>query len=55
MEERTERVLKGLGDFIDGYEYHYPNEINENNVHNIKGILSSEGKDIYCIAFGAEF
>ncbi|SHE30504.1 xylose isomerase [Thermoanaerobacter uzonensis DSM 18761] len=52
MEARTERVLKGLGEFIDGYEYHYPNEINENNVSSIKEILASEGKDIYCIALG---
>lgn len=52
MEKKTERVLNGLKDYVDGYEYHYPNEINESNVDSIMKILSSEGKDIYCIALG---
>lgn len=29
MVERTERVVEGLGDLVDGYEYHYSGEVNE--------------------------
>ncbi|MDO6354732.1 TIM barrel protein [Caloramator sp. CAR-1] len=52
MEEKTERVVNGLMDYIDGFEYHYPNEINEKNIEPIKKILDSAGKDIYCLALG---
>ncbi|AYO29963.1 xylose isomerase [Biomaibacter acetigenes] len=52
MEAKTERAVKGLEDYVDGYEYHYPNEINEKNVDSITNILKSAGKDIYCIALG---
>ncbi len=52
MEAKTERVVKGLADYIDGLEYHYPNEINSNNCEAIKDIVYGSGKDIYCIALG---
>lgn len=52
MVEKTERVVKGLEDYIDGLEYHYPNEINDKNLEEIKNIVYGSGKDIYCIALG---
>jgi xylose isomerase len=50
MEERTERAVKGLGELIDGFEFHYPGEINEDNLKRIQKILGK--KDIYTIAMG---
>lgn len=50
MEQRTERAVSGLGDLIDGFEYHYPTEIDERNVESIRRVLGS--KDIYCLALG---
>lgn len=50
MEQRTERAVVGLDDLVDGYEYHYPTEINESNVEAIKRLLGK--KDIYCLALG---
>jgi xylose isomerase len=51
MEERVERAVKGLDVLIDGYEFHYPNEINEENLNRIQKILGKE-HDIYAIAMG---
>lgn len=48
--ERTKRALEGLADLVDGFEYHYPNEINENNAHQIQKTLGD--KDIYILALG---
>lgn len=50
MVTKTRRVVDGLSDLIDGLEYHYPGEINEENVESIKGALGP--MDIYCIAAG---
>ena len=48
--DKTKRAIDGLGDLVDGFEYHYPGEINEENYHQI---LKSLGKkDIYCIPLG---
>lgn len=52
MEQKTERVVKGLDDYVDGFEYHYPNEIDEKTADSIMSILRSAGKDIYCLALG---
>jgi xylose isomerase len=32
MVDKTRRVADGLHDLLDGLEYHYPGEINEDNV-----------------------
>jgi len=48
--DRTKRAVDGLGDLVDGYEYHYPTEINETNVEQIKQALGSH--DIYAIPLG---
>gem|GEM_PF-205991 len=50
MVTRTHRVVDGLADVIDGLEYHYPGEINEDTVDAIKAAL--EPMDIYCLAAG---
>jgi len=50
MVERTKRVVDGLGDLVDGYEYHYPGEVNERNVEAIQRALGEH--DIYCVASG---
>lgn len=49
---RTEKVVEGCGALVDGYEYHYPNEINEQNMDAIVKILGKQ-HDVYCIASGA--
>ncbi len=50
MVTRTRRVVTGLADLMDGLEYHYPGEINEENVEAIKAALGP--MDIYCLAAG---
>jgi xylose isomerase len=48
--ERVRRAVMGLGDLIDGYEFHYPQELNEDNLDEIRDAL--DGHDIYCMATG---
>src|SRR2546428_11352876 len=48
--DKVGRAVAGLGDLIDDYEFHYPQEINEGNVAAIKNALGGHG--IYCGATG---
>jgi xylose isomerase len=48
--ERVRRAVAGLGDLIDGYEFHYPQELNEANVDEVKAALGEH--DVYCLATG---
>jgi xylose isomerase len=48
--ERVHRAVDGLGDLIDGYEFHYPNELSAENVDEIRAALGSH--DIYCVCAG---
>ncbi len=50
MIERTKRVVDGLGDWIDGLEFHYPGEVNEDTFHQILKALGD--KDMYCVPVG---
>lgn len=50
MVEKTKRVVDGLGELVDGYEYHYPGEVNEDNIEQVKKALGPA--DLYCIALG---
>jgi xylose isomerase len=50
MVTRTRRVVDGLADLMDGLEYHYPGEINEENVEAIQAAIGP--MDIYCLAAG---
>src|SRR6266545_3620008 len=49
--QRVRRAVDGLGDLIDGYEFHYPAELNEQNVDEIREALGPD-HDIYCLAGG---
>jgi xylose isomerase len=49
--ERVRRAVDGLGDLIDGYEFHYPHELSEDNLDAVREALGPE-HDIYCLAGG---
>jgi xylose isomerase len=48
--ERVRRAVEGLGDLIDGYEFHYPQELNEDNLDDVRAALGDH--DVYCVATG---
>src|SRR3989442_4874762 len=48
--QRVRRAVEGLGDLIDGYEFHYPQELSEDNLDDVRDAL--DGHDIYCLAGG---
>jgi xylose isomerase len=48
--EKVHRAIEGLGDLIDGYEFHYPDELSPENLDEVQAALGSH--DIYCIAGG---
>ena len=48
--ERVARAVDGLGDLIDDYEFHYPQELSEENLDEVREALGGHG--IYCIATG---
>jgi xylose isomerase len=48
--QRIRRAVDGLGDLIDGYEFHYPQELSEDNLDEVRDAL--DGHDIYCLAGG---
>ena len=47
---KVERAVAGLGDLMDGYEFHYPGELSPDNLDAVRGAL--DGHDIYCVASG---
>lgn len=50
MVSRTRRVVDACGNFFDGYEYHYPGEIDEDNYDAV--IAALKPRDLYCVAIG---
>ena len=48
--ERVRRAIDGLGDLIDGYEFHYPQELNADNREDVLAALGEH--DVYCMATG---
>jgi xylose isomerase len=48
--DKIDRAVSGLGDLIDGYEFHYPNELSATNLDAVRAALG--GHDIYCICSG---
>jgi xylose isomerase len=48
--EKVGRAVAGLGDLIDGYEFHYPNELSDDNLDEVRQALGDH--DIYCMATG---
>jgi xylose isomerase len=49
--EKVHRAVEGLGDLIDGYEFHYPNELSSANLDDVRAALGPD-HDVYCIAGG---
>ncbi|MGH3126821.1 MAG: sugar phosphate isomerase/epimerase family protein, partial [Gaiellaceae bacterium] len=50
MPDRVGRAVDGLGDLIDDYEFHYPQELSEENLDDVRGVLGGHG--IYAVATG---
>ena len=48
--QRVERAVAGLGDLIDDYEFHYPQELSRENLDEVREALDGHG--IYAIAGG---
>jgi xylose isomerase len=48
--ERVRRAVQGLGDLIDGYEFHYPGELSPENRDDVLEAL--DGHDVYCVCAG---
>ena len=47
---RVRRAVEGLGDLINDYEFHYPQELSEENLDEVRDALDGHG--IYCVATG---
>ncbi len=48
--QRVRRAVDGLGELVDDYEFHYPQELSEENLDQVREALGGHG--IYCIATG---
>jgi xylose isomerase len=48
--EKVHRAVSGLGELIDGYEFHYPDELSAENLDDVRAALGEH--DIYCVASG---
>src|SRR5438034_10708520 len=48
--EKVHRAVTGLGDLMDDYEFHYPGELNRDNLDEVRSALDGHG--IYAIASG---
>jgi xylose isomerase len=48
--DKVHRAVSGLGDLIDDYEFHYPGELNRDNLGAVRSALNGHG--IYAIASG---
>ncbi len=48
--EKVRTAVEGLGELIDDYEFHYPQELSHENLDAVRDALGGHG--IYCIASG---
>ncbi len=48
--EKVRTAVEGLGELIDDYEFHYPQELSHENLEAVRDAL--DGHAIYCIASG---
>src|SRR5215203_2052314 len=48
--DKVRRAVEGLGDLIDDYEFHYPQELSRENLDDVRAALDGHG--IYCVAGG---
>ena len=46
--EKVHRAVTGLGDLMDDYEFHYPGELNRDNLDEVRAALDGHG--IYAVA-----
>ena len=46
--EKVHRAVAGLGDLMDDYEFHYPGELNRDNLDEVRAALDGHG--VYCLA-----
>ena len=47
---KVRTAVEGLGDLVDDYEFHYPQELREDNLAEVREALAGHG--IYCVASG---
>jgi xylose isomerase len=47
---KVRTAVEGLGDLIDDYEFHYPQEVSRENLEEVQEALAGHG--LYCIASG---
>jgi len=47
---KVSRAVAGLGDLMDDYEFHYPQELSEDNLEDVRTALDGHG--IYAVATG---
>jgi xylose isomerase len=48
--QRVRRAVEGLGDLVDDYEFHFPQELDPDNLDEVRAALDGHG--IYCVATG---
>jgi xylose isomerase len=48
--EKVHRAVEGLGELMDGYEFHYPQELSHENLDEVRAAL--DGHDIYTVCGG---
>ncbi|HEX7525739.1 MAG TPA: TIM barrel protein, partial [Gaiellaceae bacterium] len=48
--QRVRRAVEGLGELMDDYEFHYPQELSAENLDDVRAALDGHG--IYCLATG---
>jgi xylose isomerase len=48
--DKVRTAVEGLGDLIDDYEFHYPQELSRDNLQDVQAALDGHG--IYCVAGG---
>jgi xylose isomerase len=48
--DKVHRAVSGLGDLMDDYEFHYPGELNRDNLEAVRAALDGHG--IYAVAGG---
>jgi xylose isomerase len=48
--QRVRRAVDGLGELMDDYEFHYPQELSDDNLDEVRDALDDHG--IYCVATG---
>jgi hypothetical protein len=48
--QKVRTAVEGLGDLIDDYEFHYPQELSPENLDEVREALDGHG--VHCIASG---